>query len=197
MKKSFLLFLIILSITSHKTAYNQEKQLSIDAKIIKDAYDMLIREPNCKKNQIDYINKFPDNWNKFIKIFHPEDFNELYDKSHYYIWMLDTLSNEYPNEIGTLLIKLSRKAKWDADAPGYIQHTLANFGASKTKLFMKILLKEKQENLNNIITFLADVENHNAYTEYQQIIENVLKLGNKELGNKFITAKQKRQKIRH
>lgn len=49
--------------------------------------------------------------------------------------------------------------------------------------------------ISKVIWYLADVENHDAYPEYKQIIENFKKIGETKLARQFEVAREKRMKM--
>lgn len=186
----FTLFICALNLTNSNIA--DDRNLSEESLKIKTAFEELIKDSSSTKKQLEFIDAFPQDWSTFLKVFHPDDFDELYSFSYYYINKLQQLAGKHQNRIGKLLIGLARNAHWDADAPGYLQKTLANYCVNHTDKFIELLKNEDDRNIKNIITFLADVENHKVYEEYQLIIDNLIKLNKKDIALKFEKARTER-----
>lgn len=83
--------------------------------------------PDDEKLKDKFINEFPKDFKTFLSVFHRNDFGELYNNSHIYLDLLKHLSREYPDKVVYLLLGLSRDAKWDADAPNYLQDILTEY----------------------------------------------------------------------
>jgi len=100
-------------------------------------------------------------------------------------------------EVGKLLLGLCKTAQWDADAPAYLQDATAAYAKEYTGTFVKILKRLKRKEQDHVVTFLADVENHDAYPEYQGIIDHLKGLGDNDLVAKFEKARKKRKQQPH
>jgi hypothetical protein len=49
----------------------------------------------------------------------------------------------------------------------------------------------------SLVDFLADVENHSAYKDYQETIDHLKSLGQNRLANEFEVARKKRSQQPH
>lgn len=178
--KHLKLILIIL-VSFNLSTYSQTDKLLPEAQTIKTAYDNLLKNPDNKELQKRYIVDFPDNSEIFKKVFQSPTFNQLYMDSHLYIFKLAELSKNFPELVGDKLIRLSiGLKKWEADAIGHIQHVTMGYANSNYSDFIGLIKKLNNRDLNTLATFLADVENHSAYGDYQDFM-NKLKT-NKETG---------------
>ena len=175
----------------------QTSQLNSASQKVIESYEQLKLNPNDNNTQLNYIKSFPQNWTAFLNVFQPHDLKQLYPKYFEYIGVLDSIQVNYPKEVGTLLIKLAINAKWDADATGDIQHILASFAASKTFIFSKLLSKRTASEKQNVIKYLADVENHDSYSEYQTIITTLKTIKQYQLAKRFEDSRQLRMKKEH
>jgi hypothetical protein len=84
-----------------------------------------------------------------MTIFQPKSFGELYD-GFIYIHLVDSLANEYPEEVGSIYLKLASEACLDADAPNYLRHNLVAFESRYPKIYKKYyknLTSDKQYNV--------------------------------------------------
>ena len=190
--KHLKLILIIL-VSFNLSTYSQTDKLLPETQIIKTAYDNLLKNPDNKELQERYIFDFPDNPEIFRKVFQSPTFDQLYMDSHIYIFKLAELSKKNPDLVGDKLIRLCiGLKKWDADAIGHIQHVTMGYSNSNYSAFIGLIKKLNNQDLNTLATFLADVENHSAYEDYQEFMDKLKT--NKETGlfNLFKKAKDTR-----
>ena len=173
--------------------FSQTNKLLPEAQVIKTAYDNLLKNPVNKELQKKYIIDFPDNAEIFERVFQLPTFDQLYMDSHLYIFKLAELSENFPVLVGEKLIRLCIELKkWDADAIGHIQYVAMGYTNSNYSDFIGLIKKITNQDLNTLVTFLADVENHSAYGDYKDFM-NKLKVNNEtRLYNLFKKAKDKR-----
>jgi hypothetical protein len=191
MRQLRLILIILVSI--NLTTYSQTDKLVPEAQTIKTAYDNLMKNPDNKDIQKKYVSVFPENADVFKQVFHSPTFDQLYMDSHLYIFKLAEFSKDYPDLVGDKLIKLCiGLKKWDADAIGHIQHVTMGYANLNCLDFIGLIKKLNKQDLNTLTTFLADVENHSAYDEYQNFMDK-LKLNNETgLFDLFKKAKETR-----
>ena len=175
----------------------QTTDLKSASKKVVRAYEQLNKNSRNDSVQLNYIRSFPHDWRTFLSVFQPDDLSQLYPKYDDYTTVLDSLRIKYPVEVGKLLIGLACKAKWEADATGDVQHILGRFAVCNTILFAKLLREQTKSEQNNVIKFLADVENHDAYPEYQSIIDNLNASKQYQLSKKFEIARKLRIREPH
>src|SRR5690242_686618 len=82
------------------------QQLSSESLNVKTAFDQMKSHPDSSHKNI-YIKSLPDNYTTFSRIFDPPNFGELYDSSSEYIFVLDTISEIFPNEVCNKLLALA------------------------------------------------------------------------------------------
>ena len=171
--------------------------LSIESQNIKTAYEQLKEHPEVKRVQLRYLHKFPNNKKQFLRIFNPDNLGQLYSGSYKYISLFIELAKKYPNEVMDKAIRIGCELKWDADAVGYLQRSIVDLGNEHVKMFSDKLnyLPERQK--NGLITFLADVENHKAYHDYQLLIDALTKTNQTKLAEQFIKARAVREKVKN
>jgi len=143
-----------------------------------------------------YLEAFPSNFTDFQRTFYGAHFDELYPTYEEHLRLLQRLSGKRPREVLRIWLGVATNGRWDADAIGVLQQQLAAYGAENTKPFAQALLEKPPKDRLSIIRFLADVENHHAYTEYQQIMRNLQALGYRDLYTQFARAKQERMRRR-
>ena len=94
-------------------------------------------------------------------------------------------------------MQLSKDSHYEADAPAYLQQATVDYARQHAKTFadlMKPLAANKQTQL---IEFLADAENHAAYPQYQDLIDQLKTAGENDLARRFETAREERSKQPH
>lgn len=170
-----------------------EKKLSSQAQELKSSLAILQANSMDKSAQTKYLQKFPKDILTFRRLFDPPDFSELYD-GHEYILVLSDLAQDQPVQVGELLIGLSKDAPQGADALSHLRQVTAEFGVNNTAMFAKLLHSRSEKEISKVIWYLADVENHHAYPEYPQIIQNLKKIGETKLAQQFEATKKERMK---
>ena len=154
----------------------------------------LQRKPDDPATQERYLKIFPHDFASFMNLFgfdHP-----LYDGAQY-ILALSPLGKTHPMEVGKLLIALAKDAHHEADAPNFLQQVTAAYAAQHTKMFAQLLKGLTPQKQTQLITFLAGAENFHAYPEYEEIIKHLKGLGERDLANRFVEARKKREKQPH
>lgn len=184
-------FLIIFLVVWN-SAYSQI--LIPPAEKMKVAFDKLTADTSSKNLQANFISAFPSDTATFLSVFMPEKFDQLYDSSHEYFLLLEICSRNFPKEVIRKCVDIGKDLVWDADAVGEVQH----LGVNSANRYLKIFL-DKYKTLNNkkrqsLINFYADVENHSAYPEYQELIAKLIKIGESDIAKKFETARTIRMK---
>ncbi len=96
----------------------------------------------------------------------------------------------------TQKINIGKDLKYDADAIGQLQNEIVHLGNEHINLFLAKLKALPYNQTAHLINLLADVENHKAYPEYQQLIDLLKKRGEVKIANQFITARTLRMKVR-
>ena len=179
--------------SSNLPTFSQTEKLLPESKKVKTAYDNLVQNPENKEIQKRYINDFPDNADIFKQVFHSPTFDQLYMDCHLYIFKLAELSKNFPGLVGDKLINLCvGLKKWDADAIGHVQHVTMKYANSNYPDFISLIRKLDNKNLNTLVTFLADVENHSVYGDYKDFMSKMKKNNETELTELFTKAKYKR-----
>lgn len=187
------LFICFLCTIVSITGRSQSNDLIPQAKEINIAYEQLQEKPNSKEIQIKYVEVFPEDADIFKKVFHSPKFDQLYMESHLYIFKLAELSESFPDEVGRKLVKLCLGLKeWDADAIGHIQHVTIGFTNSHYDTFMVIISSLDVLELEVLATFLADVENHAVYSDYNDFLKKLQANGEQTVYDVFKRAKEDR-----
>lgn len=185
------LYLVLGTTTNLRAA---EKTLSPQAQELKSLLTSLKERPNDKSIQLQYLEKFPKDIGAFRFLFDQSDFAELYLDSEEYISSLYDIEKDQPDTVGKILIGVSKDAPQGADALSYLRKVTAQYAGKHTATFAKLLHNNTDADRAKLIKYLADVENHNFYPEYQQVITNLRKIGETDLARQFETARSTRMK---
>ncbi len=172
----------------------QQKQLSPNARKLADALTELQKKPDDPEVQERYLDAFPHDYKAFLSLF---DLGRELSDGHDYIRILPSLAKHHELEVGQLLVQLSKDAHYEADAPSYLQRATAQYANRHTESFVKLVHQLSPRKRSRLVTFLADVENHGAYPEYQGIIDHLNALGQKHLAKEFEAAREKRSRQPH
>jgi len=198
---------IIISFFLTLTCFGQElrtKKVSPSSLKVKEEFYQVKNNPKNLEIQKKYLELFPKDYSTFSKIFDPEDFSELYDSSYEYIFILDSISKNYPHEVGIKIIHIAKdgeeylkRTAFISDATSYLQDLTIRYANNFPEVFIREINHLNISEVNSLIAFLADVENHSVYNEYENFI-TILKLNKQStLLNKFVVAKKERMKYRH
>lgn len=188
-----ILALVVLFFCSlHATA--QDKQHSPTARELAEALTSLRSSPEYSTTQERYLKTFPHDYREFLNLF---DVNhDLYD-GHDFVDALNLAGNGHEAELGELLVGLAKDAHYDSDAPSYLQQITAVYAGQHAKTFAGLLKQLPFQKQTQLITFMADVEAHYSYPEYQAIIDGLNRIGEGKLATRFEEARKKRKKQSH
>jgi hypothetical protein len=195
MKHLFFILLIVSGINA--TASSQNNKLIPEALRLKTAFDQLQNDPKSVELQKNYIDLFPDNSVIFKKVFAAPELDQLYDHYPQCIYKLKDVWDNYPELVGSKLIQLSiGLKKWDADAIGLVQKLTVDYANTHMDVFLNKVKQLDEQGKNTLITFLADVENHNAYKRYQDLIDNLKNKHESDLAISFEKARELRKSLK-
>jgi hypothetical protein len=174
--------------------HSQGKKLSPRTQELSEALAALQRSPDDNAVQGRYLKAFPHGYDEFLVLFDTDD--ELYD-GFKFIRALSSLGRAHEVELGKLLVGLAKDAHAEADALTYLQEATATYGGRYPRTFAGLLRQLPPPKQRQLITYLADVENHSAYHEYQEIIDGLKGIGEGPLAAKFENARKKRERQPH
>jgi hypothetical protein len=170
-----------------------QEKLSPEARKLSDALAYLKAKPDDSMVQEEYLNTFPRDYGTFLKLF---DYKQELADGFDFIMVLPSLGKNHEAETGRILVQLSKDAHKEADAPTYLQIATATYAAQYTRTFANLLQQLSPPAHTNLITFLADVENHGVYSQYQEIVDHMTDMGQIDLANEFKLAREKRSQRR-
>ncbi len=187
-------FLCLLLILWSAPAWGTQNALAAHAGRLRQALAELRNSPDDVPTQEHYIHLFPHTYKEFLQLF--DVGQPLYD-GHDYIEALCSLAKGHQHQVGELLVHLSKDAHYDADAPSYLQQATAEYGSRYTQHFVRLLKALPPSERDSLIGFLADIENHAQYPEYQKIIDNLNAGGETALAHQFEVARSESIKRVH
>lgn len=155
---------------------------------LKAAFTRLKANPNDHAAQKRYLQAFPQDYRGFMALFGAG--GSLADGYQCdYIFALSALQVHHSEQVGRLLVQLSKDAEYQADAPSCLQHVLANYGSRYTKTFAGFLHELAPKERDQLIIFLADINTKvTSNLDYRLIIRNLKQLNEPELVKKFQQA---------
>ncbi len=164
---------------------------------LKAAFTRLKASPNDRAAQKRYLQAFPQDYRGFMALFGAG--GSLADGYQCdYIFALSALQVRHSDQVGRLLVQLSKDAEYQADAPSCLQHVLANYGSRYTKAFAGFLHELSLKDRDQLITFLADIDTKvTSNLDYRRIIRNLKQLNEPELVKKFQQAQIDRARQQH
>lgn len=160
-----------------------------DVTKVKSAYENLSADKNSKKLQQDYISAFPSDTKTFLAVFQSDKFDQLYSDSHKYIEALENCATNSPTEVISKCVDIGKNLVWDADAVGLLQHISVDIAIQHPPTFVSKYKTLNDKEQDKLINFYADVENHSAYPEYQDLIDKLNSIGEKDIAKKLETAR--------
>lgn len=188
---------LLLVINSAAMGAARKFRAASDAEELKSAFTHLKATPNDRAAQKRYLKAFPQDYRGFMALFGSG--GSLADGYQCdYIFALSALQVHHSDQVGRLLVQLSKDAEYRADAPSCLQHVLANYGSRYTKAFAAFLHELSPKERDQLITFLADVDTKTTSNQdYRLIIRNLKQLNEPELVKKFQQAQIDRARQPH
>lgn len=165
-----------------------------DAVKIKTAFDKLSADKNNKKLQANYVFAFPSDTKTFFNVFQTDSFDQLYSDSYKYIDVLEKCATTFPKEVISKCVDIGKNLVGDADAVGQLQNISVELASKHLTIFTDKFKTLDIKSQDSLINFYADVENHNAYKIYQDLIDNLNSVGQTDISKKLETARTIRKK---
>jgi hypothetical protein len=175
----------------------QSQTLIPDAQKMKVAFDSLSVNINSKVLQENYIAAFPADTKTFLSVFQTEKFDQLYMESDKYLSAFEMCSKSFPSKVISKCIDIGKNLVWDADAVGQLQHMSVYLANKHLKVFVSKYKTLNGNEQNKLIAFYADVENFSAYQMFQDLIDQLNSIGEKEIAMKLDSARAIRKKNNH
>jgi len=153
--------------------------------------------------ELEYLKAFPRTYARFHFVFYGDEqafgtcCGELYDRHEQHLGLLNRLSAKYPGVVLKIQLDVAVGGRWDADAVSILQLQLIRRAAEQTRQFAEALSAYPRPRLLSIIAFLADMEDHSIYFDYQRAISALSTLGYGSLAEDFVRAREDRQKRHH
>jgi hypothetical protein len=162
---------------------------------LKAAFASLKAAPNSRAAQHHYLKAFPRTYTRFKAYFGTGGaLADGYECD--YIFALSTLQSHHVAEVGDLLVRLSKNAQYQANAPSCLQNVMAKYGNRYTKRFAGLLHQLSPQERGQLVAFLADAGLANG-PEYQGILQNLRDLQETDLAKEFQQAQAERSRQSH
>jgi hypothetical protein len=173
------------------------QKLIPEAQSVKIAFEKLGLNESDKNSKLRYIASFPSNAKTFIRVFNPKNFDQLYSNSYKYIEAFEHCATDFPTEVINKCIDIGKELVWDADAVGDLQQLSVSLAAKYPNVFIKKYNTLSSNEQDKLILFYADVENHDDYKNYQNLIDRMKKNGDYAVSRKLEVARVQRIKVMH
>jgi len=160
---------------------------------LQTAFANLSADPDNKRLQENYIAAFPTDTKTFLIVFQQEKFDQLYSESNKYINELERCSTSFPEKAMSKCINIGKNLIWDADAVGELQQISVTLNARYISVFISLYKNLKNKEQENLIQFYANVENHGTYKIYQDLIDKLNSVGQRDISEKLETARTSRK----
>jgi len=152
----------------------------------------LRKNPGESKLQEHFLNLFPKDIKSYEDLFDRDDDGELSAVYGEYLKTLVTLWEYREHEVGRLVVDLAKQASGNKEAIGNLRGLTVDFGNHHPEEFSRLLKHLSKEDRGHLIAFLADVEDHVTYPEYEDLILALQNLDENKLAEEFRRAKEKR-----
>ena len=172
--------------------------LSAESKAVQKAFIALKAGPTLPQLQLAYVKTFPKSRAAFLRVFVDEqNSRQLYSESHEYIAALHQAGKVFPKNVLRICFSIGKNLVWEADAIGDLQHTTVKLGVEFPRVFAEETRRLLATEQLHLFRFLADVENHRAYTEYEMLRQKLAATGATDLAAKLGLARERRMKLPH
>ena len=194
--RRLLIFLLFFCLASPVSA--KEVTLSDRAKNIRAKFVELRNNIDNTNLWEEYLKILPKTKTDFKRIFDPDDFSELYNSSHEYIFILNSTPETNRKEIIALVFSITKLgARGCCDAWSALHEVAVTYAIQDTRGFLSSLKSLNAKERQNVIKFIADKENHRVFEDYQVIIDKLTNLQEQEIAKEFENARTLRMKARH
>jgi hypothetical protein len=163
---------------------------------LKTAYEKLLSDTGNNKLQERYIVAFPSDTKTFLNIFQTKNFDQLYENSYQYLELFEKCAPAFPKEVLSKCMEIDKNLIWDADAVGQLQQISVSLSVKYFTIFIAQYRTLSSKEQNGLINYYADIENYNAYSEYQDLIDKLNSVGQRDISNKLQNARTKRKKLK-
>lgn len=171
-----------------------QKPLTPEAGKVRDAYEWLLKQSNLPENQLLFIRSFPDNKNAFIETFTPHTFDQLYFQRDLYLAKYHEFGRMYPKQVLAKSVEIGKKLHV-ADGPAAeIQKSIMDIANSRPEVFVTEMKGLNKKERLALVTFMADINDHNSYPQYQELIDKLLKIEANNIADMLIEARDVRMR---
>lgn len=159
---------------------------------VKVAYEAIVRDGSLPENQVFFLKSFPNTKDTFIRVFIPNEYDQLYTESRAYVEAFGRYGEMYPQYALPKAISLSKGLLWASGAVADLHEITLRLANANTDLFITELKKLKKKEVTSVIYFLANAPNAGPDL---QILVNKLKAGNgMQLADQFTKTMDEQKK---
>lgn len=171
-----------------------QKPLAPEAQKVKDAYEWMMKQPNLPENHIYFIESFPEDKDAYIEVFTPHTFDQLYFDYQTYLSKYRELGRMYPKLVLAKSIAIGKQLHSVKGPAGIMQQTIMELAGINPQAFATEAGKLKKKEQRSLALFLADVANHNDYTQYQELIKEMERLNQPKIADLLIEVRDERMR---
>jgi len=139
-----------------------------------------------------YLAAFPRSYASFRDVFDSEQFDLLYPRYVEHMTLLEQIGGRRPDDVLDLQLCIATGAEWQADAVNMLRDQLAATAAREPDRFARALEARSWSAARSVVTFLADVECHASYHEYELAIDGLRAAGHPQWALEFEQARTAR-----
>jgi hypothetical protein len=153
-----------------------------------DALRLQVEHTPSEAGERAYLAAFPSSFASF----HDWFTGELEPVYFQHLDLLEHLGSTHPDAVLDLQIAIAIGGEWDADAVGMLQGLLAGTAAREPDRFARALEMRSWPAARSVVTFLADVECHAEYPDYERAIAGLRATGHPQWALEFEQARAAR-----
>lgn len=162
--------------------------------MVRASYSALKAKPTTAQAQLGYLQAFPKSGDKFLRIFmDAPTYGQLYD-GHEYIEALERLGKTYPTQVLNTCFSIEKKLSRTSDAVAYLADAMVKLGIAHPQIFTAEAKHLAAVDQMALCRFLADEEDIEHDTAYEQLLKRLRQTGAMGLSAKLQQAKVRRMK---
>jgi len=161
---------------------------------LKATYIQLKIYPGSKPKKLAYLKSFPGNKQQFAEIFQNGPLHSEYIE---YLNFFIGMAKDFPADVVGKAVDIGKDMTYDAGTGKQMQLAIVQLGVQHPKEFAAKVKALSAHDIDNLVKFLADAEDHKKYTEYQGLIDVLDKINEVQLADKLIDARVQREKKEH
>jgi hypothetical protein len=154
-----------------------------ETKKVKDAYEMLMKDASLSENQVYFIKCFPNHRDTFLRVFVPNEYDQLYGESKSYMEAFRKYGLMYPLFSMQKTINLCKGMHWSDDAVGDLHSIILEFATNHPRIFAAELKRLKKKEIAGVVYFLANAPSSAAGLE--PLMDKLMEAKEENLANQI------------